>query len=412
VIDDDIHRAIGSPAKRTSSQRAKIVSWGIVLALLAFALLWITGIASNAGSDQDAARARRRDRVQTVGVARATARGVPVTIEALGTVTPLATVTVRPQVSGVITAILFEEGQTVRKGQILARIDPRPYQAQLTQAAGSLARDRAQLENARLTLQRYRTLLSQDSIARQDVDTQAALVRQLEGTAAANAGAVDAARLNVGFAVIRSPVAGRIGLRATDVGNFVAAGDANGIAVVTTIAPIDVVFAIPQDQVPVVAARAAADGPLSVDALDRTRNNVLAQGKFLTLDNQIATDTGTLRAKARFANAAGTLFPNQFVNVRLQIDYLDDAVVVPVTAMRQAEGSNFVWLLRPNDTVVQRKIEPGQTIGTSVVVTRGLAVGDRIVSEGGDRIKQDDKVRTPEAAARQSTAPTGKRKTT
>ena len=383
---------------RALSRRAKLISWTVVLLLLAGALVWITGMAGSAGNDGDAERERRRNRVQTVGVARATTRGVPVTVEALGTVTPIATVTVRPQVSGVITSILFEEGQVVRKGQILARIDPRPYRAQLAQATGSLARDRAQLENARLTLQRYRTLLAQDSIARQDVDTQAALVRQLEGTASANSGAVDAARLNVGFSAIRSPVTGRIGLRATDVGNYVAAGDANGIAVVTTITPIDVTFAIPQDQVPVVASKVAANAALPASALDRMRSDVLARGRFLTLDNQIATDTGTIRAKARFGNEKGALFPNQFVNLRLQIDYIENAVVVPVTALRQAEGSDFVWLLRPDDTVVQRKVVPGQTVGTMAVVSRGLKNGDRIVSEGGDRIKQGDKVRTPEAA--------------
>ena len=397
---------------RPLSRKTKIISWTVVLLLLVGALVWITGVAGNAGSDGDAKRERWRNRVQTVGVARATTRGVPVTIEALGTVTPIATVTVRPQVSGIITAILFQEGQIVRKGQILARIDPRPYRAQLAQATGSLARDRAQLENARLTLQRYRTLLAQDSIARQDVDTQAALVRQLEGTASANSGAVDAARLNVGFSAIRSPVTGRIGLRATDVGNYVAAGDTNGIAVVTTVTPIDVTFAIPQDQVPVVSGKVAANSALPAVALDRMRSDVLARGRFLTLDNQIATDTGTIRAKARFANEKGALFPNQFVNLRLQIDYSENAVVVPVTALRQAEGSDFVWLLRPDDTVVQRKVLPGQTVGTLAVVSRGLKVGDRVVSEGGDRIKQGDKVRTPEAAAKGSGSRPGDRKTT
>ena len=412
MIEDIPPPRSADPTTRPLSRQTKIVSWTVVLILLAGVLIWISGIAGNAGSDGDAKREQWRNRVQTVGVARATTRGVPVTIEALGTVTPIATVTVRPQVSGIITAILFQEGQIVRKGQILARIDPRPYRAQLAQATGSLARDRAQLENARLTLQRYRTLLAQDSIARQDVDTQAALVRQLEGTAAANSGAVDAARLNVGFSAIRSPVTGRIGLRATDVGNYVAAGDTNGIAVVTTVTPIDVTFAIPQDQVPVVAGKVAANSTLPAVALDRMRSDVLARGRFLTLDNQIATDTGTIRAKARFANEKGALFPNQFVNLRLQIDYIENAVVVPVTALRQAEGNDFVWLLRPDDTVVQRKVLPGQTVGTMAVVSRGLKVGDRVVSEGGDRIKQGDKVRTPEAAAKKSGGQPGDSKAT
>lgn len=402
MVEDEIHRSGDQPAARpTLSRRAKVTSWIVVLLVVAGALAWITGVAGGAGSEQDAERERRRNRVQTVGVAEATLRGVPVTIEALGTVTPATTVTVRPQVSGVITSILFREGQMVRKGQVLARIDPRPYRAQLAQASGALARDRAQLENARLTLRRYRTLLSQDSIARQEVDTQAALVRQLEGTITANGGAVDAARLNVGFTEVRAPVAGRVGLRVTDVGNFIAAGDTNGIAVVTTVAPIDVAFAIPQDQVPLIERRAATGGPLPAAALDRTRDDVLARGRFLTLDNQVATDTGTVRAKARFANKDGALFPNQFVNLRLQVDYLNDAVVVPVTAIRQTENSSFVWLLRANDTVIRRQVVTGQSIDTAVVVTRGLRKGDRVVSEGGDRIKQGDKVRTPETAAKE-----------
>ncbi len=384
---------------RSLSRRTRTISWLIVVALLAGAVVWITGVAGSAGEGRDAERARRRNSVQTVGVARAETRGVPVTLEALGTVTPTATVTVRPQVSGVITEVLFREGQMVQRGQLLARIDQRAYRAQLDQASGALARDRAQLANARLTLERYRTLLQQDSIARQDVDTQAALVRQLEGTATAGSGAVAAARLNLDFTAIRSPVTGRVGLRATDVGNLVTAAGSAGIAVVTTVAPIDVTFAIPQDQLPTVE-RAAAAGRLPAVALDRTRSAVLARGHFLTLDNQVAADTGTVRAKARFTNAEGALFPNQFVNLRLQVDYLAAATVVPVTAVRQAEGSTFVWLLRPDDTVTQRRVVTGQSLGAAVVIARGLAPGDRVVSEGGDRIKQGDKVRTPPAAVR------------
>jgi len=393
-----------APARRRPlTRRARVVSWAAVLLILAAALAWIAGVVGGAGDGQAAERERRRNRVQTVSVARAAARDVAVTVEALGTVTPAATVTVRPQVSGVVTAILFREGQTVRAGQVLARIDPRPYRAQLAQASGTLARDRAQLDNARVTLRRYRELLAQDSIARQDVDTQAALVRQLEGTADANAGAVDAARLNLRFSEVRAPVAGRVGLRVTDVGNFVAAGDAAGIAVITTVAPIDVSFAVPQDRLADVE-RAARQGALPAEALDRGRNTVLARGRFLTLDNRVATETGTVRAKARFANDDGALFPNQFVNLRLRTAVLEGAVVVPVTAVRQAEGASFVWLLRPDSTVEQRRIETGRTSGTDVVVTRGLTVGDRVVSEGGDRIKGGDKVRTPEAPARDGPA--------
>ena len=242
---------------------------------------------------------------------------IPVVIEALGTVTPAANVTVRPQVSGVITQVLFKEGQMVKKGELLATIDPQSFQMALTQAIGARQRDEAQLEAARVTLQRYRTLLGQDSIARQDVDTQAALVKQLEGTVTIDRANEGTARLSVGYARIVAPVSGRVGLRPIDAGNYIAAGDANGVAVITQVAPIDVEFAIPQDRVPEIQARLVEGAQLPVGAWDRARTKRLDAGTFSTLDNQVDTTTGTVKAKARFANADGTLFPNQFVNVRL-----------------------------------------------------------------------------------------------
>src|SRR5436305_5664105 len=231
-----------------------------------------------------------------VGVAVATHADLPVVLDALGTVTPVVTVTVRPQVSGVITGVLFTEGQIVKKGQPLVTIDPRPFEIALQQAIGARQRDEAQLDSARVQLQRYQTLLNQDSIARQDVDTQAALVKQLEGTLVIDRANEGTARLNLGYSRIVAPVAGRVGLRTIDSGNYIGAGDANGVAVITQLAPIDVVFSVPQDRVPEVQA-GAANAKLPVSAFDRTRTSKLDEGTFMTLDNQVDVQTGTVKAK-------------------------------------------------------------------------------------------------------------------
>ncbi|WP_243626040.1 efflux RND transporter periplasmic adaptor subunit [Phenylobacterium hankyongense] len=330
----------------------------------------------------------------TVGVAAASQADIPVTIDGLGTVTPAATVTVSPQVSGTITQILFREGQMVRKGQALAIIDPRPLQMALLQAQGQQARDEAQLTNARLLLQRDQTLLAQDSIARQDVDTQAALVKQLEGTVTTDRAAVGTARLNLGFSRVVAPVSGRVGLRVIDVGNYIGAGSAAGIVVITQINPIDVEFTIPQDEVPRLQAQ-SAQATLPVTAFDRTKTINLDQGVFSTLDNQVDTTTGTVRAKARFPNAAGRLFPNQFVNVRVNLQNLRGAVVVPVTAVRTGADGDFVWKLNPDKTVTMRKVVRGPGTPTTVSIVQGLQVGERVITEGGDRLTEGARVMLP-----------------
>ena len=328
----------------------------------------------------------------TVGVATARTMDIPVVLEALGTVTPVVTVTVRPQVSGVVNDVLFTEGQTVKKGQLLAVIDPRPFDIALQQATGARQRDEAQLENARLTLQRFRTLLSQDSIARQDVDTQAALVKQLEGTVAIDRAAEATARLNVGYSRIAAPVAGRIGLRQVDPGNLVSAGDATGIAVITQVMPIDIEFSVPQDRVPEMQARLAEGARLPVKALDRTRTRTLGEGWFSTLDNQIDVQTGTVKAKARFANADLALFPNQFVNVQLLLRTLPGAIVVPVTALRHGTDGDFVYLLQDDRAVTVRPVTRGPATDEVVAIASGLAAGDRVVTAGGDRLKEGARV--------------------
>jgi multidrug efflux system membrane fusion protein len=391
---------------RGMSRRARTLSWigGLAgLLLLVLGAVWLSHSSADTGG-KGAGGGRRGGRggggaggnqPTTVGTAKATAADLPIEVEALGTVTPAATVTIRPQVSGTITQLLYREGQLVHKGETLAIIDPRPYQAALLQAQGALIRDRAQLANVQVQLSRYRTLLGQDSIARQDVDTQAATAKQLEGTIAIDRGQVQQAQINVGYTRIVSPATGRIGLKVVDVGNYIGAGDANGIAVVTTLQPIDVEFAVPQDQAPAIAKRTGLGADIPAIALDRTRTQTLDNGHFSTLDNQVDTTTGTIKGKARFANGAGQLYPSQFVNVRLTVDTVAGAVTIPPAAVRSVQDGSFVWLLKPDKTVTKRTITTGVSSADKVQVTKGLALGDTVVTDGGDRLDEGAKVALP-----------------
>lgn len=326
----------------------------------------------------------------TVGIAQAQQGALPVLIDALGTVTPSASATVVPQVSGVLTEVLFTEGQQVKKGQVLARIDARPFQQALAQAKAQTARDAAQLEAARVTLARYQELWRQDSIARQTLDTQSALVAQLEAALQSDRASERAAQLNVDYTLLRAPITGTIGLRAVDPGNLVGSATAGGIATITQVRPIDVVFSVPQDRVPAVRA-AQQRGALPVTALDRGRVQVLAEGRFLTLDNQVAAATGTVRAKARFDNADGALFPNQFVNARLQLG-AEAGVLVPVTAVRTGPQGDYVYVVDEAQVAHLRPVTRGMASVDRVLLTQGLQAGERVVTEGGDRVKDGGRV--------------------
>ncbi len=336
----------------------------------------------------------------TVGSATVRQAQLPITLDALGTVTPVATVTLKAQVGGVLAEVLFEEGQTVKKGQLLARIDPRTYEQALMQAQGTRQRDEAQLEAARVTLARYNTLLGQDSIARQDVDTQAALVKQLEGTVLTDKAAEATARVNLDYTRITAPVSGRIGLRTVDAGNTVTANATTGIAVITQMTPIDVQFAVPQDQVPDIqrqvrggngAGGKNAASQMAVIAIDRNRRDTLDTGTFSTLDNLIDTTTGTVKAKARFANTQGALFPNQFVNVRMTLRTVD-ALVVPVTAVRNGPTGSFVYVVKADRSVEVRQVKRGISTVNDAEITEGLKVGEIVVTEGGDRLSEGSMV--------------------
>src|SRR5574337_1658953 len=404
-----------APGKASShvAPRRRWVGSVVALVLLALlgALAWYLTHRPEAPEGGFAARggASRGTPPSTVGTAAARHADIPVIIDALGTVTSRASVTVTPQVSGVITKMLYSEGQRVRKGEVLVTIYPQPYQSALAQASGALARDRAQLDAARQLLQRYQVLLKQDSIAGQTVDTQAALVQQLAGTVAVDEAAVATARLNLQWTRIVAPVAGRVGLRPVDAGNYIAAGNAGGVATITQIEPIDVLFSIPQERLAELQQRIAAGGSaLPVAAWDSSRTRQLASGSFVTLDNRIDVQTGTIKAKARFDNRDGALFPNQFVNVRLLLRTVDAAVVVPVTALRHGPNGDFVWIVNADDTVSLREVKAGLSGVDDVAISDGLKLGEVVVTEGGDRLKEGAEVRTaaaPGAPASAASAP-------
>jgi len=414
---------VGEPATATTPRRPPRHRWlaGLIalaalagLGLLAWNLTHPSSAATSAsggapggpGGGGGGGRGGRGAPATTVGVATVEKADIPLWLDALGTVTPSATVTVRSQVSGVLREVLFQEGQMAKPGQLLAVVDPRPFEMALMQAQGQRLRDEAQLENAKLTLQRYRTLLQQDSIARQDVDTQAALVKQLEGTVITDKANEGTARLNLAYTRIVAPLAGRLGLRVVDIGNLVSSGDTNGIAVITTLAPIDVEFAVPQDRVPDLMRRTSQGAVLPVTALDRNRTTELDKGRFWSLNNQVDTQTGTVRAKARFDNKNSTLFPSQFVNVRVLLDTLQGAIVVPLTALRHGPDGDFVYVLKDDHTVSLRAVTPGPATADRVAISKGLEAGERVITEGGDRLKDGARVTLP--GERAASAPGGR----
>jgi multidrug efflux system membrane fusion protein len=384
------------PVERSPNARRNALIVVIVLIVIA-GLAWAMtrgGSGQGAGGPGGGGRGGRRA-AATVGIAKVTAMDVPQSISQIGTVQPIVTATVRPQLSGNIFTINFKEGQVVAKGQLLAQIDPRPYRLALAQAEANLTRDESQLNLARVDLHRYQVLLSQDSIARQQVDTQAATVKQQEGIVAADRAAIGTARLNLRYTSITAPVAGRIGLRQADIGNYVTPGDANGIAVITQTDPIDISFAVPQGNLPGILARRATGVALPVTATDQTGQNVIAKGTFLTFDNQIDTTTGTVKAKARFPNPGGTLFPNQFVNVSLLIDTLKNAPTVPVTAVRHGTQGDFVFVLQGDHSVKMQTVKQGPSTGTNVAILSGLTLGQTVITEGADNLEDGSKVVLP-----------------
>ncbi|WP_175951783.1 MdtA/MuxA family multidrug efflux RND transporter periplasmic adaptor subunit [Burkholderia sp. BCC0405] len=332
---------------------------------------------------------------QPVQVATVTQGEMPIVLSALGTVTPLANVTVKTQLSGYLQSVSFQEGQIVKKGDVLAQIDPRPYQVSLENAEGTYARDSALLATARLDLKRYQTLLSQDSIASQTVDTQASLVKQYEGAVKTDQAAIDSAKLNLTYARITAPVSGRVGLRQVDPGNYVTPGDSNGIVVITQLQPMSVIFTTSEDNLPQILKQVNAGQKLSVTAYNRNNTVPLETGSLATLDNQIDTSTGTVKLRANFDNKEGMLFPNQFVNTRLLVDVLRNATIVPTSAVLTGSIGQFVYVVKPDNTVTVRKVTTGPVDGERTSIVSGVSLGERVVIDGSDRLREGAKISIP-----------------
>lgn len=381
----------------------KKTPWIILLVLTIPALIWWW---NHRGASPPQGARNDRNRPVPARTAQVERGEVPVILNALGTVTARHQALVRPRVDGLLQSVAFIEGAEVKAGDTLATIDPRPFAASLAVARGQLEKDRAQLEGARNDLKRYQKLLSEDSIASQEVDTQMALVKQLEGVVAADQGNVAAAELNLGFTTITAPIAGVAGLRQVDPGNMVRAGDTTGLVTITGIRPIDVVFAIPQEGLGQVLERhrhPVARAAIAVDVYGRDGRTLLGRGRLIAIDNQIDPATASTKLKAELANEDGAFFPGQFVNVQLVLETLNDALVVPRSAIQRGTPGTFVYVVSQEKTASVRPVELGPTSGERVVVSRGLALGETVVVDGADKLRDGSTVISvePEGGKRQ-----------
>ncbi len=372
-------------------------TWLVILIIALVGVYYFTGRSSTDSATTAAS--------PTVGHASIPVAAVPATlgdlkqyISAIGTVTAYNTVTVKSRVDGQLNKVNFTEGQMVKAGDVLAEIDPRPYQVELTQAEGTLAKDLAQLENNKILLARDKELYDQKIIARQDLDNQQSLVGQFAGSIESDKGAVDNAKLQLIYSRITSPITGRVGLRLVDPGNIIHATDTTGLAVITQLQPIAVDFSIPEDDLPSLETAMKADPQLPVEAFDRDFKHKLAQGNLLTTDNQIDQTTGTIKLKASFPNLDNSLFPNQFVNARLLVNTIQNATLIPAAGLQRSQQGSFVYVVKPDKTVEMRPVTVQATQGDVIAINKGLAVGDLVVTDGVDKLQQGSHVSVQTAA--------------
>ena len=381
----------GEPSSKPRVRSGWIVA-GAVIALVG-AIWWINH-RNQAGSEGDSRGGHHRGfgfgpggNSLPVTVTVAKTSDLRIFLPGLGTVVPSANVTVRTQISGQLLSVGFKEGQLVSKGDLLATIDSRPYEVALEQAQGQLKQAQAQLKAAQADLERYQALAKEDSIAQQQVDTQTALVSQYQGLVQTDQAAIDSARLNIAYCHIVAPVSGRVGLRQVDAGNYVTPGDSAGLVVLTQVKPITVVFTLPEDNVPAVAARLHSGAVIPVDALDRTQTTRLATGTLDTIDNQVDTTTGTFKLRAVFANEDESLFPNQFVNIRMLLNTEHNDLVNPTSAVERGQNGPYVYVVAEDNTASVRLVKLGSTEGERVAVLSGLKPGEKVVSDGADKLK-------------------------
>jgi multidrug efflux system membrane fusion protein len=382
----------------------------LVLLVLAGAVAWyeLGPVIAPGTAPAPGGRAAGQGAAQPVGAATIATGDIRIIINALGTVTPLATVTVKTQIAGQLQQIGFTEGQLVHKGDFLAQIDPRPYQAALEQYEGQLAKDQATLKQAQVDLVRYQTLVKQDSIARQQADDQVYLVLQDEGAIRTDQAQIDTQKLNLIYCHIVAPVEGRVGLRQVDAGNYVQTSDANGLVVLTQLQPISVLYSIAEDSLPAVLKRFHTGAKLPVVAFDRANVTQLATGELSTMDNEIDTTTGMVKLRAMFPNTDESLFPSQFVNAQMVVDTLHDVVTAPVSAIQRGAPGTYVYLVGKDSTVSVKVVKIGVTDGDKVQVISGLAAGDRVVVDGADRLRDGVHVSAKDAAPSATTqAPAG-----